>query len=69
MLEPIASEKVGSSPFDAMMTASDLNMLLMTGGCERTEREYRALLERAGLFTMRIVRTPSPMSIFEARIS
>jgi hypothetical protein len=68
MVEPIAPETIGGSAFDAMMTASDLNMLLMTGGCERTEQEYRALLERAGLLTTRVVRTPTAMSIFEARI-
>ena len=27
---------------------SDLNMLVMAGGCERTEQQYSALLREAG---------------------
>lgn len=44
----------------------DLNMLVMTGGRERTEEEYRALLQAAGFKLTRIVPTPSPMSVIEA---
>jgi hypothetical protein len=39
---------------------SDLNMLLMTGGCERTEEEYRALYRAAGFELTRTVATKSP---------
>ncbi len=45
----------------------DLNMMVMTGGKERTASEYRALLERAGLELVRIVLTPSGFSVVEAR--
>ena len=44
----------------------DLNMLVMTGGRERTEAEYRALLDSAGLRLTRIVPTHTEMSIIEA---
>ena len=44
----------------------DLNMLVMTGGRERTEDEYRTLLAAAGFNLTRIVPTPSPMSVVEA---
>lgn len=44
----------------------DLNMLVMTGGCERTEDEYRMLLKASGFNLTRIVPTESPMSIVEA---
>ncbi len=44
----------------------DLNMLVMTGGRERTEPEYRALLQSAGLTLTRIVPTHTEMSIIEA---
>lgn len=44
----------------------DLNMLVMTGGRERTEEEYRTLLEAAGLRLTRVVPTPSAMSVVEA---
>lgn len=43
----------------------DLNMLVMTGGRERTEDEYRALLEASGFRLRRIIPTESPMSIIE----
>jgi O-methyltransferase domain len=44
----------------------DLNMLVMTGGRERTEAEYRALLLAAGLGLSRIVPTQSEMNVLEA---
>jgi hypothetical protein len=44
----------------------DLEMLLFTGGRERTEAEYRQLLARAGLRLTRVVPTRSPLSVVEA---
>ncbi len=43
----------------------DLNMLVMTGGRERTENEYRMLLEASGFKLTRIIPTESPMSVIE----
>jgi O-methyltransferase domain/Dimerisation domain len=45
---------------------SDLNMLVMTGGQERTAREYGALLAQAGLRLTRRIPTGSPYDILEA---
>jgi hypothetical protein len=45
----------------------DLNMLVMTGGRERTAKEYGALLARGGFKLTRIVPTASPFSVIEAR--
>jgi hypothetical protein len=39
---------------------SDLNMFLLTGGCERTEDEYRSLYRSAGFELTRTVATKSP---------
>jgi len=39
---------------------SDLNMVIRTGGCERSEAEYRALYEAAGFKLTRAVETPFP---------
>src|SRR5580658_2893792 len=39
---------------------SDLNMMLRTGGCERTEEEYRAIYRAAGFDLTRTVETISP---------
>lgn len=44
----------------------DLEMLLFTGGCERTGREYAALFAHAGFELTRITPTASPYSIIEA---
>lgn len=43
----------------------DLEMLLIPGGRERTEDEYRELLAAAGFRLTRVVPTRSPMSIVE----
>jgi C-methyltransferase len=45
----------------------DLEMLLVAGGRERTEAEYRDLLARAGFRLTAVVPTASPLSIVEAR--
>jgi hypothetical protein len=39
---------------------SDLNMLLLTGGCERSEAEYRAIYRAAGFELTKTVATKSP---------
>src|ERR1043165_484156 len=44
----------------------DIEMLTSPGGVERTEEEYRELLDRAGLRLARVVPTESPYSIVEA---
>jgi len=66
VVEPIVPERTGSSPFDAMLAASDLSMLVVTGGRERTEAEFRGLVEAAGLRVARVVPTPAAMSVIEA---
>ncbi len=52
---------------DAMHFAKfiDLNMLVMTGGRERTEAEFRDLYHRAGFRLTRVVPTESPFSVIE----
>ncbi len=41
-------------------------MLIGTGGQERTEAEYQALLEAGGFELTRVTRTQSPESVIEA---
>jgi O-methyltransferase domain len=50
------------SPAQAM----DLNMLVILGGRERTEEEYRQLLQAAGFRLERVIPTHSPFSVIEA---
>jgi hypothetical protein len=44
----------------------DLNMLVMTGGKERTEKEFAQLLADAGFTLLRVIPTDLPTSIIEA---
>ncbi|MBW4679715.1 MAG: methyltransferase [Microcoleus vaginatus WJT46-NPBG5] len=44
----------------------DLEMLVMAGGRERTEAEYRTLLGAAGFELTKIIPTESPVSLVEA---
>ncbi len=46
----------------------DLEMLLMPGGRERTEPEFRTLFAKAGFEITRIVPTSRPDSVIEARL-
>ena len=54
-------------PGDEMHFAKfiDLNMLVMTGGRERTEEEFRQLYEAAGFRLTRVAPTESPFSVIE----
>jgi hypothetical protein len=50
----------------SMSKVMDINMLAMTGGKERTEKEYAELFEKTGFKLTRVIPTPSPMQIVEA---
>ena len=53
----------GNEPFYHKL--SDLNMLVMTGGRERTEAEYRVLFEAAGFRLNRMASTPLGTAVLE----
>ncbi len=55
----------GNDPFGGKFL--DLVMLLIPGGKERTEDEYRTLFDKAGFELTRIVPTDTEVSIIEAR--
>ena len=44
---------------------ADIEMLMIPGGYERTEAEYRRLFDKAGFRLTKIFRTPSPVSLIE----
>jgi SAM-dependent methyltransferase len=54
----------GNGPSEAKLF--DINMLVTVGGQERTEAEYRRLLELAGLTLARLIPTTSALSLLEA---
>ena len=62
----IVETVLGPGPDAVFKNFLDLNMMVMTGGCERTEDDYRKLLEKAGFKLNRVIPTGSPMSIVEA---
>jgi len=45
---------------------TDLNMMVMTGGRERTEAEFNSLLAASGFELTRVIRTASPFCVIEA---
>ncbi len=67
VIEVLVPERMGSSPLDAGIAVADLNMLVLTGGRERTEAEYRGLLARSDLRLERVLPTPSALSVMEVR--
>jgi ubiquinone/menaquinone biosynthesis C-methylase UbiE len=50
----------------SMSKVMDLNMLVMTGGKERTASEYAELFEKTGFKLTGVYPTPSPLQIVEA---
>jgi hypothetical protein len=52
-----------ASSFDRLL---DLNILVISGGRERSEVEYQALFDAAGLRLTKVVPTVSSLSVIEA---
>lgn len=67
VVERVLPRRAQPGPDAANKFLSDLNMLLLSGGRERTEDEYRTLLGAVGFTLERIVPTTTPHSIIEAR--
>lgn len=66
LIERLLPEKALETP---AVIQGDLNMLVLTGGRERTAREYDQLLTPAGLELTQIVPTQSQWSIIEGKRS
>jgi hypothetical protein len=66
LVELPAPDERGAGPLEWLFTFSDLNMLVNTGGRERTADEYRALLETSGLRVVGVHATPGLVQVFEA---
>lgn len=64
LVEGLYPPRVDASPEHRGATGNDCNMLVATGGRQRSEAEMRALLERAGLALERVVSTAmTPMIV------
>ncbi|WP_424931647.1 methyltransferase [Amaricoccus macauensis] len=67
IVEQILPERV-TPGFDAQMhVLADLNMMVRTGGFERTEAAFSELLEKAGMELVQVIPTRSFFSLLEAR--
>lgn len=64
--ERVLPTQIEASARHQDLLLSDLNMLVMVGGRERTEAEYRVLLEAAHFRLTRVIPTRSMMSVIEA---
>jgi hypothetical protein len=67
IVEPVLPTTVDSSAAP-LMYLSDLNMLLLLGGRERTRPDFEDLCTRAGLTVTGVTRLPAPLafSLIEA---
>jgi SAM-dependent methyltransferase len=65
LVERIMPARVAASSRHQAIARADLNMLVGPGGKERTEVEFRALLDSSGFTTARIVPTALEYSIVE----
>jgi hypothetical protein len=66
LVERIVPRRLGASAAHRSIARGDLNMLVGLGGWERTEDEYRGLLEAAGLVVRAIVPAGRTFGIIEA---
>ena len=58
LVERVMPERMEASPTNQRMAMLDMNMLAMPGGQERTESEYRGLLDKADLSLAQILALP-----------
>jgi hypothetical protein len=66
IIEGLYPERIDQSIVSRGAAANDVNMLVSTGGRQRSEAEFRSLLESAGLTLERIIPTPGMVSLIEA---
>ncbi len=65
LVERVVPPLVEQIPAHREAVLADLNMLVLTGGRERTEAEYTSLLAKSGFRLERIVATASMVSVVE----
>ncbi len=66
LIERVVPDRVAHSPAAQGPVMSDINMMVMSGGRERTAGEHRALLNEAGFAITKIIPTQSEVSVIEA---
>lgn len=66
LLERVLPGAAAASEASRSLLVSDVTMMVMNGGRERTEDQYRALLAASGLRLVRIVPTATEIRVLEA---
>ncbi|HTM10724.1 MAG TPA: methyltransferase [Verrucomicrobiae bacterium] len=67
LVQRVLPDRVEKSSTAQAVTVMDLQMMVNTGGCERTEAEHRALAESAGFRVTKVVPTQSEMTVIECQ--
>jgi len=65
IVEGVYPPRIDQSLASRGAAANDVNMLVSTGGRQRSEAEFRSLYDAAGFRLTRIVPTPVPASVIE----
>lgn len=69
LVERIIPARIENSEAMRVLVVSDLHMMVMNGGRERTEAQYRELFAAAGLNLTRVISTGGAMSVIEGMIA
>ena len=67
LVERVLEDEPAPTTTNQNHALSDLNMMVRTGGLERTAGEFRSLLTQAGFEVTAVIPTASPRTIIEAR--
>jgi hypothetical protein len=65
IVEGVYPPRIDQSEASRGAAANDVNMLVRTGGRQRSEAEFRTLYEIAGLKLTRIIRTEARVGVIE----
>ncbi len=65
LVELVLPARIDQSPTSQIIVGSDVNMLVLAGGRERTEAEFRVLFEAAGFKLTKIIPTQGLTSVVE----
>ncbi len=65
IVEGIYPERIDQSPASRSATTDDVNMLVLTGGRQRTEAEFRSLLAACGFQLARVIPTQVMSCVIE----
>jgi hypothetical protein len=65
VIEAVYPARIDRSPASRAAVSTDVNLMVCTGGCQRSEEEFRALFDSVGFKLTRIVPTSTRPSVIE----